>query len=136
MAHYAFIEDGIVVDVITGRDEDDLIEGVTSWADYYSANRQGLMCLQTSYNTRGGVHYDFETGEPSDDQSKALRKNYAGVGFAYDSDRDGFIPPKPFESWVLNDESCLWEPPLPYPSDGKEYSWDEVSVSWVEIPEV
>lgn len=86
--------------------------------------------IQTSYNTRGGVHYNPETGEPSEDQSKALRKNYAGIGYTYDLQRDAFIPPKPFNSWILNEESCLWDPPVAYPSDGNSYKWNEETQSW------
>ena len=89
--------------------------------------------LQTSYNTRGGIHYDPATGQPSADQSKALRKNYAGIGYSYDKERDAFIPPQPFPSWVLNDTSCLWEAPVAVPTDGKRYDWDEDSGSWVEV---
>ena len=115
MAHYAFLsEQNMVTSVIVGRDEDDLIEGVESWTSYYG-ERRGVRCLQTSYNTRGGVHYNPETGEPSEDQTKALRKNFAGVGFTYDEARDAFIPPKPepndeVAEWVLNEDTCLWEP--------------------------
>ena len=80
--------------------------------------------VQTSYNTRGGVHTNGGT---------PLRKNYAGIGYTYDADRDAFIPPKPFESWLLNEDTCLWDAPVPYPSDGRMYSWDEASTSWVEV---
>ena len=89
--------------------------------------------IQTSYNTRGGVHYT--EGEPSADQTKALRKNYAGIGFAYDKQRDAFIPPKPFASWTLNEQTCLWDAPTPYPTDGKHYVWTEATTSWTEITE-
>jgi hypothetical protein len=133
MAHYAFIdENNIVTQVIVGRDEDDLEEGITSWEHYFSARGEGR-CLQTSYNTKGGVHYDPETGEPSDDQSKALRFNYAGVGFTYNEALDGFIPPKPFESWILDDDSCLWVAPVPYPEDGESYVWDTDAGDWVVV---
>ena len=91
---------------------------------------------QTSYNTRGGVHYDPETREPSEDQSKALRYNYAGIGFTFDPDKgtDGaFIPPKPFESWVLNEDTCLWEAPVAYPEDGEDYTWDEELQEWTAV---
>jgi hypothetical protein len=87
--------------------------------------------LQTSYNTRGGVHYT--NGTPSLDQSKAFRKNYAGIGYYYDEVRDAFIPPKPFPSWILNDDSCLWQSPIPYPNDGKMYTWNEDIGNWEEI---
>ena len=102
MAHYAYLDgNNVVTMVIVGRDEGEL--GM-DWEAYYGAKR-------TSYNTRGGVHYNKETNEPSVDQSKAFRKNYAGIGFTYDPVRDAFIPPKPDETWVLNETTCLWEPP-------------------------
>jgi hypothetical protein len=80
--------------------------------------------IQTSYNTQGGVH--LLGGTP-------LRKNYAGIGYTYDRTRDAFIPPQPFSSWTLNEETCLWDAPTPYPNDGKRYQWDEPTTSWVEI---
>ena len=86
--------------------------------------------IQTSYNTRGGIHYDPNTGEPSADQSKALRKNYAGIGYTYDRDRDSFIPLKPFASWILDESSCLWTAPVPRPEDGQIYIWNEETGSW------
>jgi len=95
--------------------------------------------IKTSYNTHGGVYYDPATNQPADDQSviegdeARERKNYAGIGFTYDRDRDAFIPPKPFDSWVLDEDSCLWESPVPYPDDGKFYQWDEETQNWVEI---
>jgi hypothetical protein len=84
--------------------------------------------LKTSYNTRGGVHYT--DGLPSDDQSKALRFNYAGIGFTYDADRDAFIPAKPYDSWVLDEDTCLWEAPVAKPEG--DFVWDEQSGDWVE----
>jgi hypothetical protein len=84
---------------------------------------------QTSYNTRGGVHYDPATGEPSADQSKALRKNFAGIGYSLDLNRDAYIPPKDYPSWVLNEDSCLWQAPVPQPEGN--YIWDEETLSWV-----
>jgi hypothetical protein len=92
-------------------------------------------CKRTSYNTRGGVHYDPVTNEPSADQSKAFRKNYAGVGYTYDETRDAFIPPKPFDSWTLNETSCLWEAPVAMPDDGQQYTWNEETTSWDLITE-
>lgn len=125
MAHFAKIDNlGTVVFVTVGRDEDN---------ELHLCARTGDTYRQTSYNTRGGVHYNPQTGEPSSDQSKAFRKNFAGVGYKYDSERDAFIPPKPFNSWVLNEFSCLWEAPIPYPDDGKEYVWDENTETWVEV---
>jgi hypothetical protein len=80
---------------------------------------------KTSYNTYGGIH--------EIDQSKAFRKNYAGIGYYYDSIRDAFIPPKPFSSWTLDEFSCLWQPPIPYPNDGKLYQWNEEIGNWIKI---
>lgn len=102
MAHYAYLdENNIVTLVIVGKDEN---EDAVDWEQYYGAKR-------TSYNTIGGIHYNSETGLPSEDQSKAFRKNYAGIGFTYDAVKDAFIPPKPSETSILNDETCLWEEP-------------------------
>lgn len=127
MAHFAKLdENNVVVFVTVGRQEDDGKEAELT-------KRTGDVYKQTSYNTRGGVHYNPETGEPSEDQSKALRKNYAGIGYTYDADRDAFIPPKPFDSWVLNEDQCLWEAPVAYPDDGQLYRWDEDTTSWVLI---
>jgi hypothetical protein len=136
MAHYAQLDsENVVVNVFVGRD--DLVEGIDDWETYYAP--EGSMVKQTSYNTRGGVHYDPETGLPSEDQSKALRFNYAGIGFTFDPDKgtDGaFIPPKPFESWVLDEDTCLWVAPFPYPEDGGVYTWDEVAGDWVVVEDV
>jgi len=88
--------------------------------------------IQTSYNTRGGKHYDQEGVE---DSGVALRKNYAGVGYTYDADKDAFIPPKPYPSWTLVEATCNWEAPVAYPDDDKRYRWDEDVINWVEIPE-
>lgn len=99
MAHYAFLnENNIVTEVIVGKDEGE--EGV-DWEAHYGSFR-GQVCKRTSYNTRGGAH--AFGGNP-------FRKNYAGIGFTYDSQRDAFIPPRPFESWVLDDDTCTWKPP-------------------------
>ena len=89
--------------------------------------------VKTSYNTRGGVHYDPETGEPSADQSKALRKNFASVGDKYDRTRNAFVRPQPFASWVLDEQTCLWNAPVARPQDGKFYDWDETTTTWKEI---
>lgn len=126
MSHFAKLDEkNIVIFVTVGSQEDDGKEAEL-------CARTGDRYVQTSYNTRGGVHYDSTTGQPSVDQSKALRKNYAGVGYAYDEIRDAFIPPKPYPSWVLNEYTCLWDPPFPYPTDDGVYSWDEDTVKWVE----
>ena len=120
MSHYAQLdENNMIVFVIAAKSdhkEDEFTEST------------GNVWKQTSYNTYGGVHYT--DGEPSADQSKALRFNYAGIGFTYDKNRDAFIPPKPFESWILDEGICLWQPPLPYPEDGGNYRWDEDLFSW------
>lgn len=88
---------------------------------------------RTSYNTRGGIYYTPGTNTPDPDQSKAYRKNFAGIGFKLDRVRDAFIPPQTFPSWTLNEFSCLWEAPIPYPTDGKPYRWNEPTLSWVEF---
>ena len=117
MAHYAFLdENNVVTQVIVGKDES---EG--DWEQVYG-NFHGSTCKRTSYNTRAGQH--TSGGAP-------FRKNYAGIGFLYDETRDAFIPPKPYESWVLNEDTCLWEAPVAPPDDGQEYVWDEATVSWV-----
>jgi len=131
MAHYALLNAlNIVVRVFVGRDEDDLAPGVDDWEIYYAPENHTVK--RTSYNTYGGVHYDPETGEPSEDQSKAFRKNYAGIGWQYDAERDAFIEPQPFLSWSLNEETCQWDPPTPKPA--RNYWWSEETLSWVEIP--
>jgi hypothetical protein len=127
MAHFARIKNGVVDFVTVGRDEDENREDELA--------HDGYIYRRTSYNTRGGVHYGSD-GQPSADQSKAFRKNYAGLGYIYDADRDAFIPPKPFASWVLNEQSCLWDAPVPKPADAsqeKTYTWDEATTSWVEV---
>jgi hypothetical protein len=126
MAHFAKVENGIVTSVIVAE-QDFINSGAvgdpSSW-------------VQTSYNTRGGVHYDPNTGQP--DGGVALRKNYAGIGYTYDSVRDAFYGPKPYDSWVLNETTCYWEAPVPMPADAgtgeppKRYVWSEEVVDWVE----
>jgi hypothetical protein len=113
MAHYAFLdENNIVTEVITGIDETELIEGLDTETWY--GNFRGQLCKRTSYNNR-------------------IRFNYAAIGYSYDEARDAFIPPKPFESWVLDESTCQWNPPLPYPSDEKMYLWNEELLQWKEI---
>lgn len=126
MAHFARIgNDNIVLDVIKA-DQESIASGLFGDPSKY---------IQTSYNTRGGIHYDPETGEPSADQSKALRKNFAGIGFTYDENKDAFISPKPYPSWVLNDDSCLWFAPIAYPNDDPmgSYIWNEETQDWVSV---
>ena len=121
MSHFAKLDENNVVTFVTvGRQEDDGLEAELT-------ARTGEVYKQTSYNTRGGVHYT--DGLPSDDQSKALRFNYAGIGYSYDETRDAFIPPQPFASWVLDEGTCLWVAPIPMP-DG-DYVWDEDAGDWV-----
>jgi hypothetical protein len=127
MGYYALLAGNIVSEVIAGRDEDDLVEGVSSWEDYY-CKVVGQPVKRTSYNTLGGVHYT--DGEPSADQAQALRFNYAGIGYTYDETRDAFIPPTPHPSWVLDESTCQWVAPTPKP-DG-DYVWDERAGDWVE----
>jgi hypothetical protein len=125
MAHWAEINNRVVVHVLVTNDND-TDEGY----DWLVENLGGVW-VKTSYNTHGGIHYT--DGKPSKDQSKALRKNYAGIGFTYDPDRDAFIPPKPYESWVLDEASCLWQAPIEYPADGGVYEWEETEGDWVEV---
>lgn len=141
MAYYAFLnENNFVISVISGVDENiyqndnGIMVGGSSenWEDWYSQFK-GLSCKRTSYNTRGGIHYQADNNTPSLDQSKAFRKNYAGIGFYYDSIRDAFIPQKPFPSWTLDEFSCLWQSPIPHPNDGKIYQWNEEIGNWEEI---
>ena len=123
MSHFAKLDENNIVTFVTvGRQEDDGLEAELT-------ARTGDVYKQTSYNTRGGVHYT--DGLPSDDQNKALRFNYAGIGFSYDETRDAFIPPQPFASWVLDEDTCLWVAPIPMPTDGVAYVWDEDAGDWV-----
>lgn len=127
MAHYAFLDaNNTVTEVIVGKNEN---EDNIDWEVHYG-NFRGQTCKRTSYNTQGGVH--TLGGTP-------LRKNYAGIGYTYDSERDAFIPPKPFASWILNENSCLWDSPTPYPTDvgteesPKRYVWDEETLAWTLV---
>ena len=130
MGHYAFLdENNIVIEVITGRDENEIVEGISDWEEYYG-NFRGKVCKRTSYNTKGGIHYTKNINIPSADQSKAFRKNYAGVGYIYDEIRDAFYEQQPHPSWIFNESTCFWEAPIPYPTDGQFYIWDEDSVDW------
>lgn len=110
MSHYAKVENNIVVQVIVA--EQDVID----------SGLFGTGWIQTSYNTRGNQH----------PENRPLRKNFAGIGFTYDPVKDAFIPPQPYPSWTLNEETCLWNPPKAYPSDGKLYTWEESASEWVK----
>jgi len=114
MAHFAKVVDGKVSQVIVAEPE---------FFQTFVDSSPGEW-IQTSYNTHGGVH--ATGGTP-------MRKNYAGIGFTYDRTRDAFIPPKPFASWTLDDNSCLWNAPVAMPTDGKSYKWDEATTAWVEL---
>jgi hypothetical protein len=114
MAHFAKVQDGIVTKVIVAEPE---------FFDTFVDDSPGEW-IQTSYNTIGGTH--TQGGTP-------LRKNYAGVGFTYDRVLDAFIPPQPYPSWVLNEDTCLWVAPVAYPDDGEEYQWNEDTQSWVAV---
>lgn len=110
MAHYAFLdENNIVTEVITGIDETELIEGLDP--EIWYGNFRNQRCVRTSYNNK-------------------IRKNYAAIGYSYDNERDAFIPPKPFPSWLLDESTCQWESPMPYPDDGQLYVWNEIDQSW------
>ncbi len=113
MAHYAFLdENNIVTQVIVGKDETELIDGLSP--EEWYGNFRGQVCKRTSYNNN-------------------IRKQYAGIGFTYDESADVFIAPKPFPSWVL-DANYDWQAPIAYPADGKKYLWDEANQVWVELP--
>lgn len=113
MSHFAKVEGGIVTEVLV-IEQDVIDTGLFG---------DPALWVQTSYNTYGGQHPE---GRP-------LRKNYAGIGFTYDAERDAFYAPQPFASWTLNEDTCLWAAPTPYPNDGKPYTWDEATLAWVEI---
>jgi hypothetical protein len=115
MAHYAFLdENNVVTEVITGRNEDEIVDGISDWEAFYGELR-GQKCIRTSYNGK-------------------IRKNFAGIGFSYDEALDAFIAPQPFTSWILSQDTCQWEAPEPYPTDGGVYIWDETVLEWVEAP--
>jgi hypothetical protein len=125
MAHFAKVKDGIVEQVIVAEPD---------FFDTFVDTTAGEW-IQTSYNTRGGVHYEPNSETPSADQSKALRYNYAGDGFHYDKIADAFYPPQIYPSWILNTNTYLWEPPVAYPSDGGLYVWNETTQSWDAVTE-
>ncbi len=121
MAHYAFLDsNNVVTKVIKGKDETDTSE---NWETYYGG-MHGLTCKRTSYNTYANIHKT--NGTP-------FRKNYAGIGYTYDTDKDAFIPPKPYNSWVLNETTCQWHAPndLPDDADTTRYIWNEATKQWI-----
>lgn len=118
MSNYAFVKDGRVVDIIVAEQEfiDQLPNtGVGQW-------------IQTSYNTRAGVHYG-QDGQP--DGGTALRKNFAGIGYHYDAELDAFYPPRPYDTWTLDPETATWTAPVAYPTDGQLYQWDPATNNWI-----
>ncbi len=123
MGHYAKVVDGKVTQVIVAQ------------ADFFNTfvDTSPGTWIKTSYNTRGGIHYEPNSNTPSPDQSKALRGNYAGIGYSYDHINDVFIPPKPYSSWVLNQTTWNWDAPVAMPTDGKIYEWDEPTQGWKEV---
>ena len=130
MAHFAKVNtDNLVTNVIVA--EQNFIDSLST--------EPGTHWVKTSYNIRGGIYYDPETMKPVEDQSVIdddegrKRKNYAGIGDTYDEERDAFIPPKPFLSWILNETTWDWEAPTPVPDDGKNYEWNEENQKWVEV---
>ena len=141
MAHFAKVKSRKVLEVIVA--EQDFINALPK--------ETGVKWIQTSYNTKGGIHYGwedvtipdypvkdgepitFKTQQPYADGGVPLRKNYAAVGYTYDTGRDAFYAPKPFASWTLNEDTCIWEPPTPMPDDDKLYQWDESKKEWVVV---
>jgi len=122
MAHFAEIDNADTVIRVIVADESYINSGAIGDSNNW---------VQTSYNTRGGVHYAPNSNDP--DGGIALRKNYAGIGYSYDKTRDAFIAPQPYPSWLLDEDTCRWDAPTPMPDDGKRYGWDENATSWVEI---
>lgn len=126
MAHWAEIDENNIVLRVTVGDNNEPDEGYQWLID-----NLGGTWVKTSYNAIAGKRRNPETNEITDELG--FRKNYAGTGFTYDEVRDAFIPPKPLASWILNEDSCLWIPPTPHPTDGKNYIWNEETVSWDEV---
>jgi hypothetical protein len=118
MGHFAKVVDGKVTQVIVAEPE---------FFQTFVDSSPGTW-LQTSYNTRGNVHYNPDSNEPSG--KPALRGNYAGIGYTYDAQNDVFYAPQPFPSWELDNATWTWNAPVPYPTDGKRYNWDEATTSW------
>lgn len=114
MAHYAFLDEkNIVTEVIVGRNEDEVIDGITDWEKWYE-DFKGQTCKRTSYNGN-------------------YRKNYAGIGYTFDEERDAFIPPKKFNKWILNEDTCQWKAPIPYPGNDESYMWNDNKGEWEKI---
>ena len=122
-------ENNIVLRVTVGDNNDPNNDEGYQWL----IDNLGGRWIKTSYNTYGGIHYDSETLQPSLDQTKSLRKNYASIGYIYDETKDAFYAPQPYPSWILNEQTCLWEAPVPYPNDENIYVWNEENQSWDEV---
>ena len=124
MGHFAKVENGIVTQIIVAEQAFiNFLDDADDW-------------IQTSYNTHAGIHYAANTAPPIPDDGArvmTLRKNFAGIGYTYDAELDAFIPPKPFNSWLLDESTCLWDAPKPYPNDGKVYEWNEDSRKWIKV---
>ena len=124
MGHFARVINGIVVEVIVASE------------NYINKQKNKNEYIETSYNVKAGIYYNPETGKPHKDQSLLnqtagrKRKNYAGIGYRYDKQRDAFIPPTPYPSWKLNEDTCLWEAPIPRPEDNKDYIWNDSLREW------
>mgnify|MGYP003657249691 CR=1 FL=1 len=118
MSHFAKVIDNIVVNIIVAEQ------------DFIDTLDDSHLWIQTSCNTFGGVHYEPDSRIPSKDQSKALRKNHAMIGGSYDDELDAFLNPKPYTSWILNIDTCLYDSPIPYPDDGEKYGWNENTLTW------
>lgn len=130
MAHWAEIDENNLVVRVTVGNNDEPDEGYQWLID-----NLGGRWVQSSFNTYGGVYYNADR-TVADDQSKSRRYNHAAIGYTYDEERDAFIPPQPYESWVLNEDTCLWGAPVLYPTDGAIYVWDEETVAWTEVESV
>jgi hypothetical protein len=125
MAYMAKVINGIVIEVHSRTPE------------YNATQPEKEFWVQTSYNVRGGIYYDRKTSKPAENQAEVIaaqdgrqRKNFAGIGYRYDSERDAFISPTPYPSWKLNEDTCLWEAPIPRPQDNKDYLWNEAAQEW------
>jgi len=119
MAHFAEVDENNIVTRVIVAEQDFINSGAVGDSSNW---------IQTSYNTKGGVHYTPNSNES--DGGVALRMNYAGIGYSYDEDRDAFIPAKPYDSWLLDEQTCTWEAPVPYPNDDNMYEWNEETQAW------
>lgn len=126
MSHFAQLDENNIVLQVIVAEQDFINTGLVG---------DPARWVQTSYNTRGGIYYTPNTNDPDLNQSKAFRKNYAGIGFSYDPQRDAFIPPQPYPSWILNEDTCLWGAPVPMPSTDKFWVWNEEIQNWIELIE-